>query len=231
MKIELCVASIEALLMAKELELDRVELCQSLEQGGITPSVGLIEYALSLGLETHVLIRPRSGGFRYSKTEIEIIIRDIIVCKSLGVHGVVVGVLDEHNQVNHPAMQLIMNEVGELDVTFHRAFDDTDQFDKTIDTLVDLGVTRILSSGLAQNVELGMSTLTEMVAYANGRIDIMPGGGVEPNNIKLVVETVKPSAIHFSGTIKTVFDEHSMFSEPALVPFKNKIQGMLEAIK
>ena len=87
MKRELCAASVEAIQLAKELNFDRIELCQNLEQGGMTPSPGFIEYALAFGLETHVLIRPRSGGFYYSPEEFEIMLRDILECKKLGNRG------------------------------------------------------------------------------------------------------------------------------------------------
>ena len=86
MKIELCAASQEAIQIASDLKIDRIELCQNLEQGGMTPSPGLIDYALAFGVETHVLIRPRPGGFRYNQDEQEIILRDILECKNLGAH-------------------------------------------------------------------------------------------------------------------------------------------------
>ncbi|MFT5779369.1 MAG: copper homeostasis protein [Crocinitomicaceae bacterium] len=231
MKVELCVASIEGLQIAKELNVDRIELCQNLEQGGMTPSPGFIEYALAYGLETHVLIRPRSGGFRYSDDEVEIIVRDILECKGMGVHGVVVGVLDEKNMINRSALELIKRKAGDLEVTFHRAFDDTYDHKKSIDSLIELGITRILSSGLARNVELGSPVLKSMMEHANGRIEIMPGGGVNLNNIKLLCSEVKPDAIHFSGTTKVQLDEESMFSELVLKPDSGKIRRLMEEIQ
>jgi copper homeostasis protein len=231
MKIELCVASIEALQLAKECKVDRIELCQNLEQGGMTPSPGFIEYALAYGLETHVLIRPRSGGFQYSDDELEIIVRDIVECREMGAHGVVVGVLDEKNLVNRKALELIRQKAGDLEVTFHRAFDDTYDHKKSIDSLIEVGITRILSSGLARNVELGLPVLKSMMEYANGRIEIMPGGGINLNNIKQICSDVKPDAIHFSGTKKFQLDEESMFSELVLKPDAGKIRRLIEAMQ
>ena len=100
MKVELCAGSIEAIKIAKKLNFDRIELCHNLEQGGTTPSPGLINYALAYGLETHVLIRPRPGGFNYNEGELEIMYRDILEVKELGAHGVVIGALDEFNLIN-----------------------------------------------------------------------------------------------------------------------------------
>lgn len=230
MKFELCAASIEAIKLAKELNFDRIELCQNLEQGGMTPSPGFVEYALAYGLETHVLIRPRSGGFRYSDEELEIILRDVMDCKSVGAQGVVVGVLDESDQICRRSMELILRKADGMDVTFHRAFDDTYEFEKSLDVLIDLGVTRVLSAGLARNVELGLPVLKGMQEYAKGRIEIMTGGGVNVNNIVKIKNEVKPSAIHFSGTNKATVDEGSMFSETILKPNKEKIIRMLKAV-
>ena len=231
MEVELCAASLEAIQLAKELEFDRIELCQTLEQGGITPSPGLIDYAVAYGIETHVLIRPRPGGFQYSWDEVEIMLRDILECKSMEAKGVVIGALNEYGTIDEKAVGLMVEKAGDMDVTFHRAFDDTYDYEKSIDTLVNLGVKRILSSGLGSNVALGMENLKAMMTYANGRIEIMPGGGVNANNIEKLVEHVRPDGIHFSGTKKHLLDEESMFSETILKVNREKVQGLVELLR
>ncbi len=231
MEIELCAASLEAIQLAKQFEFNRIELCQNLEQGGLTPSPGLINYALAYGIETHVLIRPRPGGFQYNWDEVEIMLRDILVCKSMEAKGVVVGVLNEFGTIDEKAIGLMVEKAGDMDVTFHRAFDDTYNFEKSIDTLVNLGVKRVLSSGLGSNVQLGMENLKAMVEYANGRIEIMAGGGVNANNIERLVQEVRPNAIHFSGTKKYLLDEDSMFSETVLKVNKEKVEGLINLIR
>ena len=231
MKLELCAASIEAIDFAKELVFDRIELCQNLEQGGMTPSPGFIDYALSKDVETHVLIRPRSGGFRYTQEEIDMVLHDVEHCRRMGVHGVVVGILDESDQICKQSLAAITAVSGNMDVTFHRAFDDTYEFNKSLDILIDAGVKRVLSAGFARNVDVGMTVLKRMNEYANGRIEIMTGGGVNASNIQRIKEEVQPAAIHFSGTNKTVIDEGSMFSETILKPNREKIMRMLEAVK
>ena len=230
MKLELCAASIEAIQIAKELNFDRIELCQSLEQGGITPSPGLIDYAIAYGVETHVLIRPRPGGFLYNQDEVEIILRDILECKALGAHGVVIGCLNGYSEINKEALTLMISKAGDMDVTFHRAFDDTVNYKRSLDVLIECGVKRVLSSGLGSNVELGMNNLKEMREYANGRIEIMPGGGVNLNNIQRLSESVNPDAIHFSGTKKYVLDENSMFSETILKVDRDKVVKLKNAV-
>jgi len=231
MKLELCSASIEAVDLAKELAFDRIELCQNLEQGGMTPSPGFIDYALSKEVDTHVLIRPRSGGFRYTSEEVEMVLHDVEHCQSMGVRGVVVGILDQSDQICKKSLDAIMAISGDMDVTFHRAFDDTYEFDKSLDILINAGVKRVLTAGLARNVELGMPVLKRMNEYADGRIEIMTGGGVNISNILKLKNEVRPSAIHFSGTNKTVIDEGSMFSDTILKPNRDKIIRLLDAVR
>ena len=195
MEIELCAASIEAIQIAKEFKFDRIELCQNLEMGGITPSPGFI-----------------------------------LECKSMGAAGVVIGALNEFGTIDEKAVGLMVEKANGMDVTFHRAFDDTYNYEKSIDTLVDLGVKRILSSGLGLNVERGHENLIGMQTYANGRIEIMAGGGINANNIKKLVDEVKPDAIHFSGTRKHLLDEESMFSETILKVERDKVRRLLDLV-
>ena len=183
MKFELCAASLEAIRLAKELNFDRIELCQNLDQGGITPSYGMIEYAIAYGIDTHVLIRPRPGGFNYSEDEVEVMLRDILNCKEMGAKGIVIGVLTESGEIDREILMEFMEKAKGMQVTFHRAFDDCFDWKKSMDILIECKVNRILSSGLARNVEIGMPILQEMMAYSSGRIEIMTGGGVNAANI------------------------------------------------
>ena len=231
MKIELCAASLEAIRVARELHFDRIELCQSLEQGGITPSPGMVDYALACGLETHVLVRPRPGGFIYDEDEIEVIYRDILETKNLGAQGVVIGILDQSGEIHEAAIRKAVNLAQGMEVTFHRAFDDTISFEKSIDTLVDLGVKRILSSGMCTNVEVGLPVLKEMKRYASGRIEIMAGGGVNLSNIQNLKSDLNPDAIHFSATVKHLLDEDSYFSESILRIDSKKAARLLDLIR
>lgn len=227
MKIEICAASFEALKGAVELEVDRVEVCSCLEQGGVSPSTGFIEISLDLGLNTHVLVRPRAGGFVYSQDEKYLVLKDIKCIDQLGVHGVVFGALNPNLRIDRLMMQEVRDRCrGEL--TFHRAFDDLVEWQSELDWLAENGVTRILSSGLATTVTNGIPTLAEMVDYAAGRIEIMAGGGINLANIPKVLEKVNPSGIHFSATVKETIDPSSFFSEDRLVFDANKAKKMVE---
>lgn len=232
MKIELCAASVEAIKLAKEFEIDRIELCQVLEYGGITPSPGLIEYAIAYGLETHILVRPRPGGFIYSQEEKEIMLRDIIECKELGAHGVVVGALNDYGDIDIEFLDLVRTKVGdEMEITFHRAFDDTFDHERSLSLLMNAGVNRVLSSGMGRNVDLGLDILIQMKQFVGERMDIMPGGGVSVNNIPKLIQEVRPDAIHFSGTVKRIIDEASKFNEDLLMPDESRIRRMVEEIR
>jgi copper homeostasis protein len=231
MKLELCASSVEAIQLAREFDFDRIELCQSLEQGGLTPSPGMIEYAVAHGVEVHVLVRHRAGGFNYTMDEIEIMLRDIVGCKELGAKGVVIGALNEMGRVDEKIVELMVKKAAGMHITFHRAFDDTIDFQKSIDVLINLGVNRILSSGLARSVDLGLPILKSMKEYANERIEIMPGGGINSNNIKRVINEVNPDGIHFSATNKQILDGASNFSETILKVDKSKIKRLIDSVK
>ena len=231
MKIELCVASIEALQIVKDLRIDRIELCQNLEQGGMTPSHGFIEMALLNEIETHVLIRPRAAGFTYSEDEIQLMLNDIKDCRELGVKGIVVGALNLNKTIDRDAMLRMKEVAKDLEITCHRAFDDSFDWKNSMDVLIEAGVNRILSSGLSSSVELGLPILKEMMKYANSRIEIMVGGGVNLGNIQRILLDVQPDAIHFSGTSKLILDENSYFSETLLQVDKSKVEKLIHSIR
>ena len=231
MKIELCVASIEALQIVKDLSIDRIELCQNLEQGGMTPSHGLIELALLNEIETHVLIRPRAAGFTYSEDEIQLMLNDIKDCRELGVKGVVIGALNINKTIDRDAMLRMKDVAKDLEITCHRAFDDSFDWKNSMDVLIEAGVNRILSSGLSSSVELGLPILAEMMKYAKSRIEIMVGGGVNLGNIQRILLDVQPDAIHFSGTSKIIIDENSYFSETLLQIDKSKVEKLIHSIR
>ena len=230
LQLELCAASVEALTLAKTHGFDRIELCQNLEQGGLTPSAGLIGQALNLSLETHVLIRPRAGGFHYEQAEIEVIQREIEFCKNLGVQGVVVGLLKSNFELDKSLLQDLMQLAPELDWTFHRAFDESLDWKRSLDVLMELGFKRVLTSGFASNVEIGLPILLQMCEYANGRIEIMAGGGVNAGNIAKLAQIPNIAAVHFSATQKELLDEDSAFSETILKVSETRLKRILSAI-
>lgn len=217
----------EALQAAVELKADRVEVCTCLEQGGLSPSLGFIQTSLDFGLSTHVLVRPRSGGFVYSPDEIQLILREVELLNSLDVDGIVVGLLKPNMRLERKVIQEIRTNFRK-EVTLHRAFDDLVEWHEEMEFLKEIGVNRILTSGLATSVSKGIPTLMEMVAHAKGSIEIMAGGGINLANVAEIVQKVQPDAMHFSATTKESLDPSSFFSEERLVFDSHKAKKLVD---
>lgn len=202
--LEICVDSVESAIAAQEGGADRVELCANLNEDGITPSAGMIEVArqnLTIGL--HVLIRPRAGNFCYSDFEIAVMKKDIAVARALGADGVVIGVLHPDGKIALEQTQELVELAYPLSVTFHRAFDVTTEPLKTLETLIALGVDRVLTSGQALIAVEGLGLLKQLVTQADGRIGIMPASGINMQNIRQVVAATGASEIHVGTAVTT----------------------------
>ena len=200
-KIEICANSVESAVKAQQAGAYRVELCAGIPEGGTTPSFGEIRMARQLLNHTklHVIIRPRGGDFLYSPIEQEIMLHDIKVARQLGADGVVFGCLTAEGDVDVPLMKKLMNGVGEMSVTFHRAFDMCSNPKEALEQIIGLGIDRILTSGREATAEKGIPLLKELVEQADGRIIIMPGCGVNAGNIRKIAEETGTYEFHFSG--------------------------------
>ena len=200
-KIEICANSVESAVKAQEGGAYRVELCAGIPEGGTTPSFGEIRMARQLLQKTklHVIIRPRGGDFLYNQLELDIMLHDIKVARQLGADGVVFGCLTAEGNVDMPAMKKLMNAVGDMNVTFHRAFDMCREPKEALEQIIELGCSRILTSGLEANAVKGIPMLKELIEQADGRIIIMPGCGVNPDNIIQIAEETGAVEFHFSG--------------------------------
>ena len=198
MIVEICVDSIDSALIAEKSGANRIELCSSLALGGITPSWGLIEkivQKLSIGI--HVLIRPRGGDFTYSESEINLMLADIEMAKSLGVSGIVSGVLNSDHTLDIENTKRLINAGAGLPFTFHRAFDWIPNKEDALGQLDDLGVQRILTSGGCTKAIDALSTLTTW--NRNYQTTILPGGGINSSNYK-AFQTAGFEEIHLSAT-------------------------------
>ena len=199
MLIEVCVQNLEDALRAEQEGADRIELCASLETGGITPSGGLIaETVRRLKIPVHVLIRPRVGDFCYTAKELEILLADIRMAIEWGAKGIVTGVLDQDENLDIVQMEDIRANTQGRHLTFHRAFDLVADPFQTLDQLESIGVDTVLTSGQRQSASEAISLLLELKERSQ-RVTIMPGGGVRTNNIRQFKDAGF-HAIHFSGT-------------------------------
>jgi len=183
MVIEICCSSINSVKNAIKYKAKRIELCQDLPNDGITPSKSLLNSAIKKStIPINVLIRPRIGDFVYNIKEIRSIENQIKKIKSLPINGIVIGVLNRKNDLPINILKKIVEMIKPLDLTFHRAFDIVNNPIKSMNKLIEIGFDRILTSGQAATAEKGLKMLLELKEKANGKISIMPGGGINENN-------------------------------------------------
>ena len=162
----------------------RVELCEDLPCGGVTPSRSNVEATLrAVNIPVNVLVRARGGDFVYNEEEIEAMVKSVRMCRELGVNGVVVGALREDGSIDTETVRRLIAEADGLHVTFHRAFDECADPFKALEDIIALGCDRLLTAGHASNVNDGEQTLKELNEKAAGRIIILAGSGVRPGNI------------------------------------------------
>ncbi len=199
-KLEICAASLASALAAQAGGAHRIELCQNLEQGGITPSYGLIRQVLArVSLPVFVLIRPRPGGFVYSPDELAIMAADVVSCRELGCAGVVFGVLDGNNQVDVASCQKLLALAGPMAVTFHRAFDTCPDQARALEAIIGLGCQRVLTSGGQATAMAGQDQLAALVTQAAGRLQVMPGAGITAATIQALAARTGGREFHASA--------------------------------
>lgn len=197
--LEVCAASLQSVVAAKAGGAQRIELCSALSEDGITPSYGMIELARRLGPEKmHVLIRPRGGNFVYSEDEVECMIADIKMCRTLGADGVVIGALTPDNDIDVATTQKLVKAAQGMQVTFHRAFDQCNTPLEALDQIMAIGCHRLLTSGQAPTAMEGTTLLNTLVGRANNGFVIMPGAGVNENNAHEILECTGATEIHGS---------------------------------
>lgn len=197
-KLEVCCADIESVWAAKEGGAHRIELCEALELDGLTPSEELIRQTIATGMPVQVLIRVREGNFVYSSEEVETMAASIRLAKELGAHGVVIGALTPEGQVDKPAIARMMEEAEGMSVTFHRAFDVCRDPLQALEEIIALGCHRLLTSGQQHSAFAGIPLLRQLTTQAAGRIIIMPGAGVNPQNAMHILTETGATEIHGS---------------------------------
>ncbi|HRK74811.1 MAG TPA: copper homeostasis protein CutC, partial [Rhodothermales bacterium] len=199
MTLEICAANFQSAIAAMEGGAHRIELCENLSEGGTTPSLGMIRLLKRrLNIPIMVLIRPRGGDFCYQPDELAVMLEDIHVCKSEGVEGVVFGALAPDGTIDTDACCRMLEAAEGMETVFHRAFDVVSDGMKALETLVHLGFTRILTSGLAHTAFDGIPVLAHLIQEAQERITILPGGGVTSKNALDIVRKTGATELHAS---------------------------------
>lgn len=200
--VEVCIDNLESLHNAIQGGATRIELCSSLALGGLTPSFGFMKKAAQISsVPIYAMIRPRQGDFLYDQDDVDAMLLDIEATAEAGLQGVVFGVLSADGHIDMPLAEQLAEraKLYGLGVTFHRAIDQCNDWRLAIENVVKLGCERILTSGLAENVEQGSKVLQQMVELADGRVSIMAGAGLDADNVQTLVTQTGVKEVHLSG--------------------------------
>ena len=215
-QVEICTPSRQSAEAAKAGGAQRIELCRNLEVGGLTPSLEDIEYCVhTLGLRTHVLIRPRQGDFCYSEAEVAEIERTVIQCKTLGAAAVVVGLLTAEGHVDVTLTHRIVQLAAPMEVTFHRAFDEALQDPiEALQAVMEAGCHRLLTSGQAPTALQGAAVIKRLVDHTSS-LKILAGSGITPDNVRQLIASTGVTEVH--GSCKTTLPDGTLQTDAAQV--------------
>lgn len=203
--LEVCCGSADDVIEAWKAGADRVELNSSLFHGGLTPSVGSLIAAKEIApIPVMTMIRPRSGGFNYTPVEFRTALADADKLLEHGADGLVFGFLNPDGTVDETRTRELVALIGEKPSVFHRALDVTPDWKKALETLIHLGVKRVLTSGQAPNVFFALDTIAEMIRFAQGAIEILPGAGVTLENATRVAEATGAAQLHLARHLRVM---------------------------
>ena len=199
--VEACVDSVASALAAERGGAGRLELCDNLFDGGTTPSAGMIAAVkAAVRIPVFVIVRPRGGGFVYARDEINVMQLDIEAARMLGADGVVIGALTREARVDAEQLRPLIDAAATLPVTFHRAFDLAQQQEQALEALLQLGVSRVLTSGGAATALQGVERIASLARRAAGQITVMAGGGVREETVQEIVHRAGVTEVHVRGT-------------------------------
>jgi len=201
-KLEVCVDGIESALIAEKAGADRLELCGELGVGGLTPSMGLLKQAMAqINIPINVMIRPRSGEFCYTDDEVKTMKENIRIIKEScpNVNGFVFGIISPEGIIDKSKMSDLIKLAYPIPVTIHRAFDMTKNMNESLQTCLDLGIERILTAGFANKAIDGLENLKLLINESKDKIIIMPGSGINKDNLTVLLDHVCSDEVHMSA--------------------------------
>lgn len=214
-KLEVIAFTIESCSVIERAGAHRIELCDNPGEGGTTPSYGFLKLAREkVSIDLYPMIRPRGGDFLYSDDEFELMKKDVLLSKEIGCDGVVIGLLNADGTVDKKRSAALIDLAYPLGVTFHRAFDRVRDGFEALETLIEIGCERILTSGLTPNVTEGAAMLAQLVKAADERIIIMPGSGVRSNNIAELAK--QAGAVEFHTSARTMITSQMNYLNAAM---------------
>ncbi len=201
--LEICVFNTATAVAAENAGADRIELCENYANGGTTPSYGYLKTVREkISIPVFPMIRPRGGDYFHTADEIEIIRKDILLCKELGFDGVVFGILNQDGTVDHENTARLVEAAYPLEVTFHRAFDRCKNPSEALEKIIVAGCNRVLTSGQVPKVTDGLKMVKELVDQADGRIVILPGSGLNSSNVEMIIQSTGVNEVHTSARIR-----------------------------
>ena len=226
-QLEICANSIRSALAAQQGGADRIELCDNMAEGGTTPSYGLISICKKLlQIPVFPIVRPRGGDFLNLQEEFEVMKQDVITCRALGCEGVAIGMLTEYGSIDIERCAELIALARPMQVTFHRAFDRCNNLEKGLEDIIRMGCERVLTSGGEVYATDGIKVLKKLVHQAKGRISIMPGSGINEENIFRIA---KNSGAHeFHSTAKSFSDSKTKLLNPGNLAQADGLFQLLE---
>lgn len=211
--IEICVDSIQSAKNAFNAGANRIELCSSIVDGGITPSLGLVKAVIkAVDIPVFVMIRPRPGDFVYSKYDTNIIFEEIEIMKNAGAAGIVVGVMKTDGSVDDLFLSGIVDAANPMEVTFHRAIDISIDIFRALQDLDNVGVKRVLTSGGCSTAVEGREQIREMVQKIKRQkldIVVVAAAGIHEQNAVELVQYTGVTEVHAS--LQTVAESLSKY--------------------
>jgi copper homeostasis protein len=201
--IEICVDRMDSVNHCAMAGIDRIELCAALSEGGLTPSLGFLRAARrQFTGKIMMMIRPRSGDFLYSQAEKDIMLDEVALASDHGADGIVFGCLQPDGCIDEEFTSAMIAKASSMDITFHRAFDVTPDLFSSLETLIRLGIPRILTSGGKADVWQGMENITALIRQAGQDITILPGGGLTSARASEFIHHTMTKEIHLSARSK-----------------------------
>ena len=200
--LEIIAMTLEDAKTTEECGADRIELVSALTEGGLTPSYAIIESVVkSVKIPVNVMVRHHAKSFNYSNEEVDLMIRDIEIIKSLGANGIVLGLLDGQNQIEEQQLKQLLNVCNGLEVTFHKAIDETNVLE-SVQTLSKYPqITNILTAGGLNHITKNGDVIKQMIAKS-GHINVLLGGGLTLDNFNLIKTETGATDFHFGTAVR-----------------------------
>jgi len=223
--LEAAVFNYESAVLAKEAGADRLEVCEDYVNGGFTPSADYVKKTRELeGIDMFVMIRERADNFVYTSTDMDKMIKDIEMFKSLHVDGFVYGGLDKNRNVNIEYAKEIIEAASPLPVTFHRAFDLCEDLLRATEEIAELGFKRILTSGGKQNAYEGRHVIQDLISRYGDRIIFIPGGGIRRNNVSEIEKVTRAKEFHTAAITDKGTGNYARISTEEITGIKNILE-------